>query len=184
MAFPRLRTNVFAVALGFTFALAAVTARAQGPGPIQSLSRELAALRARVARLEARVAKLNGHIVATDLVGTYTISDVQTNLFGGSPAMVQTGTIEGTLTMAADGTGSIDGTALGATLSEGTPWSLTPGGAAFSRTFTWTYDGAGILTLVLPEGTRPFHLAAGGRVMTWVSRDKSYSELAILTRLE
>jgi hypothetical protein len=52
-------------------------------------------------------------------------------------------------------------------------------------TFTWTYDpGTSVVTWTIEGVERTFHVAAGGRVMTFLSRDPSYSELAVLTRLQ
>lgn len=182
MALPRLRTKVLAVAVGFTLGLTAVPARAQGPGPggLPQVFRELARLRAQVAALSGRVAKLEGRIEAADLAGTYSLWDIQTELIGGDPAQVRTETTAGTATLAADGTGSARLRALGTGLIQGSPWSLAPVDASSEETFTWTYaDG----TIHVSDGAS-LTVAAGGRVLIYVSRNTNQSELGILTRLQ
>lgn len=182
MDVPRLRTIVFAVAMGFTFGLAAVPARAQVPGPggNPQVFRELARLRAQVAALSGRVAKLEGRIEAADLAGTYSLSDIQSELIGGGQAQVRTATTAGTVTLAADGTGSARLRALGTGLIQGSPWWLAPVDSRSEETFTWTYaDG----TIHISDGAS-LTVAAGGRVLTYVSRDTNHSELGILTRLQ
>ena len=182
MAVPRLRTIVYAVTIGFTFALAAVPTRAEesGPGRNQADGRELGELRKQVAALSRRVAKLEGHLVAADLVGTYNVWDIATELIGGSPAQVITQTTAGTITLAADGTGTASLRTLGVNLTQGSPWSLVPVDSSGGGTFTWTYtDG----TIQISDSSS-VSVAAGGRVLIYVSRDNAHAELGIATRLQ
>jgi hypothetical protein len=171
----------------FALALASVHARAEGPAPgrIEPVSWELARLRARVARLEARVEKLeDGRVVAADLVGTYGLLDIATYLAGGNPAQVTAQTTAGTVTLAADGTGSVSLKDLGANLIQGSPWFLTPVDRSEAAAFTWTYD-TGTLRITPQGGVEAaFQVPAGGRVLTFVSSDSHHAELGILTRLQ
>jgi hypothetical protein len=179
MAVPRLGKFLVAVAMGFVPASAAVPARGQNPTPVPPVSRELAVLRAQVAALSRRVAKLEGQIVAADLVGTYQIWVVQTELIGGNPARISTQTTAGTIVLAADGTGSASLRSSGVTLIQGSPWSQEPIDDSGEETFTWTYaDG----TVEFSDGAR-VSVAAGGRVLVYVSQDNFHSELGIATRL-
>jgi hypothetical protein len=184
MAVPRLRTIVFALATGLTFGLAAVPARAQDPGPggAQPASRELAELRARFAALSRRVAKLEGRLVAADLVGTYTLSVIQTELHG-DPARARTTTTAGTVTLAADGTGSASQSELGVRLTQGVPWLVTPIDESGDATFSWTYADGTVQFSAGGGDSGSMSVAAGGRLLIYVSRDNVHAELGILTRL-
>ena len=59
--------------------------------------------------VSARVANLEGEITSSDLVGTYALHQFQTELGGGSSERVEVYTGGGTVTLAADGTGTISG---------------------------------------------------------------------------
>jgi hypothetical protein len=135
-----------------------------------------------VANLRARVATLEGRIVAADLVGTYRLVGVLTDLDGGVPARVETIAFSGTITLAADGTGSIDVTGNGIELVQGTPWSEAPllvqDGAS---SFTWTYSDG---TLSIPDLGISLSVGVGGRVLSSAGlSDDNTVDLYILTRL-
>ena len=157
----------------FFLSLVATPVFAQGPpgqggGPGQAgggLASDLAAL-------TARVAKLEGNIVASDLAATYNIVGVSTNLHGirpnVSPASITTGAFRATLTLNANGTGSIS--ELGAcdeiTLTQGT-WILTGSDCTDAGdSVTWTYANGVITMTFLSDGDEiPFSVALGGRLL-------------------
>src|SRR5262245_11112453 len=139
----------------FAFVFATLPALAQGPpgglpggGAIQALTNQLAAL-------TERVSKLEGNIVATDLVGTYTVSSydipLSAGIAGQRPATIITDASMATVTLNADGSASLVGvTCGGAKLIQGS-WALIPDAGAcpdedISPSPSWTYAD-GILTL-------------------------------------
>ena len=170
------------VVLSSALLLASVPAHAQGQGAgspppsYQQLATQLAAL-------QARVSKLEGNIVASDLVGTYSLLVMGTSMSAfhaaspgvpAVPATMTTGTTSGTLTLNADGTGS--GTIVrcdGATLAlNGTLTGTNDDcGAQPTTGVTWTYAN-GVVTITfldsngVPDhnGPIPFTVALGGRL--------------------
>jgi hypothetical protein len=173
-------TNLWAPALFIVLAFAALSGRAQNPGPtVDSLSSDLAAL-------TARVAKLEGQIAPADLVGTYALNGFQIELSGGRSAQVSSYGFVGTAVLAADGTATLTASPEnGNTLLIGPPSSVSPfmgsGGGTF--TSTWTYaDG----TLTLPGGAPPLSVAAGGRILIGSSANPAdgTNVLLMFTRLQ
>jgi hypothetical protein len=180
-------------ALCVLFVAASLPASAQTPTPgggretIQFLYNALMALKARVDKLEGR-----SEIIAADLVGTYAVSGIETEMFSpdsGYPTQFSHSVDEGTLTLAANGTGTFNFTGDGNTLwfaglgpQPSQPLVLPFGGTPEQGAFTWTYNQG---TLSIP-GAVPFKVAAGGRVMIGVHADHmtggGHDILLILTR--
>ena len=158
------------------FAFAAVPAHAQD-------------LEARVTALENQVAKLNGQITADDLVGTYTLSQFLTELegTGGTFARITTGVLAGTVTLAADGTGTFSLTDREHTLVESNSmWSFTSSDQSDQGAFSWTYAN-GMVMLNVGNGVN-LSAAVGGRVLIAMSSSNpdmngGNNQLVILTRL-
>lgn len=156
----RIRVACFALLFLFT----GVSAHAQTPTPgggrqtIQSLSDELAALKARVAKLES------GKVEAADLAGTYWIQALGVELHGGFPAQIGSETSVGTMTLNADGSGVFTGKDARWDLRQGAPWSLTHSESTGSGTFTWIVEDGKV---VIPEDEDGFAalIAAGGKVL-------------------
>jgi hypothetical protein len=144
-----------------------------GAGAIQTLTRDLAAL-------TARVSKLEGNIVPADLVGTYTLAGISIPMQGAvpgvRPAAIVTEALMARLTLNANG--SITPSPLPSALprcgriklTQGS-WALTdesplPGETCDEESPfnpTWSYAD-GILTLNTEENEAiPFSMAAGGR---------------------
>lgn len=132
-------------------------------------------LSAQVADLEARVAKLEGNITSADLVGQYHFVLFDVPLSAAIPALPRSAAIEtdmdsGTLTLDAQGGGTLDLTNCGsARLTQG-PWTIDLqdcGSSGQQIPVTWTY-GNGTLNLTLSDEneTFPFTVASGGRLWT------------------
>jgi len=110
--------------------------------------------------LAARVAKTEGQVVMADLVGTYALSRMQTEIGVGRVANYISG---GTLTMAANGTATLSG------LTErGNQLNLVGTGSliTISRTdpavnLTWSYTGGKVVF----DGVTPLSVADGGRLL-------------------
>jgi len=163
------------VLLSSALLLASVPAHAQGPGGPPPNYQQLAG---QVADLQARVNKLEGNIVASDLVGTYSLLVMDTAMTGfhpGVPATITTSSTAAALTLSADGTGSANLTRCdAATLTQGT-WSLTGGsdcGTSTQTNLTWTYaNGVSTITFLDASGAPdhngpiPFTVALGGRLL-------------------
>ena len=171
-------------------AFAPVQAEAQPPAGGGAASN----VSARLAALEAKVAKLEGNITAADLVGTYRAASLTTDLDGlddGTSATVTMFAFGGTLTLAANNTGTVvqgGGTSGAIQLRQGTPWTdsaqLIP--AEPPVAITWSYangvlhisDGSVNLDLDLIVG-------AGGRILTWAGlSDDNTADIIIVTRLQ
>lgn len=171
----------FVVALAFTALPAYAQKGANGSN----------ALEARLATLEAKVAKLEGNITSADLVGTYRVAALATDLDGGSPASVTMFAYGATATLAADGNGVIvqgGGTSGAIELVQGTPWTdgaqLIPAESPIA--ITWSYSNG---VVHLSDGTVNLNLdlfvGAGGRVLTWAGlSDDNTADLIIATRLQ
>lgn len=112
--------------------------------------------------LTSRVSKLEGQVTAADLAGTYAIHQFQTELGGGVSQRVAVYTSSAaTLTLAADGTGSVSSVA-----TQGHQLNL-PSGSLLPRSDT---DPAGSLAWTLAGGTvnmlgGTFSVANGGRLL-------------------
>ena len=128
-----MRIRIAAFFLAFAFGSLPVFAQSTKvpsppPGiPFQNLAQQLAA---QVADLQARVAKLEGHIVASDLAGTYSVTvlgTTMTALHAGPPtvnATINTAAGRGTVTLNANGTGNTSAsTCEGSTLTQGS-WAM------------------------------------------------------------
>ena len=171
--------NFRAASLFFAFTLVTIPIQAQGP-TVESLASDLAAL-------TARVAKLEGQIVAADLVGTYAIHGIQNELSAsGGPAQISSYVFLGTVTLAADGTASLNFTQQnGNTLVLGPQSSVQPfqGSGNPPTNIDWTYaDGA----VAILGGSVSLSVAAGGRVLVGASANHSdgTNVLLIFTRLQ
>ncbi len=167
------------VLLSSAVLLASVPARAQGPGGPPPNYQQLAA---QIADLQARVAKLEGNIVASDLVGTYSLLVMDTSMTAlrpglpPAPATISTGSTNASLTLNADGTGTANIFRCGtATLIQGT-WTMTGNNTACGTQtqtgVTWTYAN-GVTTITFLDqngapdhnGPIPFTAALGGRLL-------------------
>jgi hypothetical protein len=133
--------------------------------------------------LQARVGKLEGNIVASDLVGTYSVLVMNTSMTAlhpavpgvpGRPATITTSATNAVVTLNADGTGSANPSSCeNETLTQGV-WSLTGDNAcgAPTRALTWTYaNGVSTITFLddngVPDhnGALSFTVALGGRLL-------------------
>ena len=169
--------NLPAVSLFFAFTLAALPTQAQSP-TVESLASDLAAL-------TARVAKLEGQIVAADLVGTYSIHGIQNELsVSGGPPKISSYVFLGTVTLAADGTGSLSPQQSGNTLVLGPQSSVQPfQGSSPPPTIDWSYaDG----TVTALGGALSLSVTAGGRVLVGAGANHAdgTNVLLIFTRLQ
>jgi len=153
------------------FAFLSVPVFAQGPpggggvNPVQALSNQLAAL-------TARVSKLEGNIVASDLVGTYQFTVLDTVMNAAhppQPASINTSSASATLTLNADGTGSLSNLdCANSTLfvGTGTMTGANNCGGETGVDVTWTYENGVTTITFLDDGdVIPFPVAAGGRLM-------------------
>jgi hypothetical protein len=129
---------------------------------------QIATLQAKVDTLQGQVSKLEGNITARDLVGTYTIAGIQTRLQGGGAAnaFVGSAALFGSMTLNADGTGSMTMSGDGSVLSV-LGWTLTPstlgnGNPGGSQNFAWTYAD-GVLGMAGQVGG--FNVGLAGRLI-------------------
>ena len=163
--------RVVSLFLGVAFIAAPVFAQGRPPtvpggGGVQELASQLAAL-------QARVAKLEGNIVAADLAGTYSVTLFGTNMNGARAVPPRAATINtiagrGTLTLNADGTGTIASLAC-----EGSEMVVATGamhGVDCSEPdseVTWTYaEGVATVTFLGDGDQLPFNVSLGGRYLT------------------
>lgn len=155
------------------------TFAAGDPARAADVNDNFQALVTEINALSSRVTKLEGQVTSSDLVGTYTINQFQSELGDGGHVAAYTG--GGTVTLAADGTGTISGnTELGYQLS-------VPGGSltAIDRpqateSFSWSLtDG----TLTAFGGT--FSVAVGGRLLVRTSANPvdGTNVILLLTRV-
>ena len=178
------------IALAIVLCLASVGVSAQvsvpntfaagTPARAADVNANFQALVTAINAIGTRVAKLEGQITAADLVGTYTLHQLQTELGGGTSERVAVYTGGGTVTLAANGTGTISGNIeLGHQLNlpAGT---LTPiNRPQATSNFTWTYAGGAISAL---GGS--LSVVAGGRllVFTGVNPADGTNVILLLTR--
>lgn len=183
------RVALFGVIVAFTLVPLPVAA--------QTIAQRVAALEQEVARLDdarghhnRRLRKLEGNITEADLVGTYNVAGMSTDLDASpDPASVTVVTISGNLTLNADRTGVIQLAVIGINLVEGTPWSS--GVQTFSPEeepllITWSYAN-GILNITdgTVNTTLDFAVGVGGRVLTFSGlSDDDTADLIIATRLQ
>ncbi len=169
--------TVRTVFLSSALLLASVPAHAQGPNAPPNFPQ----LAAQVADLQARVGKLEGNVVASDLVGTYSLLVMDTSMTAfhpgvpAVPATISTSSTNAALTLNPDGTGSATLSRCdGATLTQGT-WSVTgfnSCGGSTQTGITWTY-AKGVTTITFLDengapdhnGPIPFTVALGGRLL-------------------
>jgi hypothetical protein len=190
-----MKIRVASLLFAFVFGFSALQARAQGPGgpPFnpQQLQAQVAALAARVTAqqdqintLQGQVAKLDGNITAADLVGTYNLIDFQLKLLDGVSPSITHEVNQGTLTLNADGSTSVNLTGTGHRLTPGSPlFTLFESGTGSFG--TWTYDNG---TVRFSEGAGGFSVGSGGRVLiaggSKITSAGGSDEIAILTRLQ
>jgi len=124
--------------------------------------------------LATRVAKLEGQITASDLVGTY-VSDsfsVRLNINGGTGGVTDVRVYKATLTLVADGTGTItSNTEKGAMLeiASPSPATLTPVNASIPlQSFTWHLSGS---SMIIDTWLMTFSIVSGGRLLIGTSND-------------
>ena len=174
--------RIRAASLLIVFASVAGPAYAQKSAPPPPKPQELAA---QIANLQARIDKLEGNITAADLVGTYALRSLAVNLTGGSPGDIRSDVIVGTVTVAADGTGSSSVDASGYHLTNGLPSVLGTTSGNGGGNFTWTYAN-GVVTL---SDGNSFTVAAGGRLLVTavafqLNPSSGVSTIVILSRLQ
>jgi hypothetical protein len=137
-----------------------------GGGGVQSLTKDLA-------DLKARVDKLEGNIVAADLAGTYSVvglSTTMTAFHAGAPpipATINTTAFSATFTLNAGGTGTASATLCqGSTLTQGS-WAMQGVDCGQPATgITWTYaDGVVTITFLSDGDGLPFNVGPGGRLL-------------------
>jgi hypothetical protein len=183
----KVRSIALSLAVTLVMLFTAVTASAQsGRGGRED--NDAAALAARVAALESAVAKLQGAQTEADLVGTYSVGIFEVDLFDASstqPPQIDVVSFVGTVTLAADGTGSLNLSAHGSGLQLNPPFVRADEGQAVIP-LTWTY-APGTLTIAAPR-PESFSVTAGGQVLFAVLLDGrstgiQRTSLAILTRL-
>jgi hypothetical protein len=201
-----MKSRVVSLFLGVVFIAAPVFAQVRpasnsgpgGGGTIQQLTSDVAAL-------TARIAKLEGNIVAADLVGTYSLTVLDTTMHGfraGPPvveATITTSLLRATVTLNADGTANIAQQTGNTSLPscEGSTLALSSGAmravdcTESASDTTWTYvDGVVTITNANENEQIPLNVAAGGRfLMTAFSPfhpgdPSSNHVLFILTRLK
>lgn len=155
-------------------------ARAAADTTLQNnINSEAGARAAADTSLDARSDKLEGNIVAGDLVGTYAVHLVGISM--DPPGTVATFNemssyvFTGTATLAANGTGSLNGTVAGILMTEQAAnlnWMNEGGSAAQGGNFLWSYNNGTLSTLVQPGVEfNDFNLsvAAGGQVLVSVA---------------
>jgi hypothetical protein len=154
---------------------------------VSSLNAEVASRIAGDAALTARVTRLEGNITAADLVGTYRVAGIITDL-DAPPAGVQIVTLSATATLLADGTGTILQQGAGINLAQNIgPWSA--GVFSFPPEeilITWTYaNGVVHISDGTPNLDTDLIVGAGGRVLTFSGlSDDNTVDLIIATRLQ
>jgi hypothetical protein len=169
--------RITAASLAFVTALSLV--------PSAAYAQNANSTAARLAALEAKVAKLEGNIVADDLVGDYRLVGFLADVDASNPPAIGVAVAYGTVTLLANGTGSIQtATIEGTNLVLSAPAQESPIFQQDSNTpINWSYAD-GTLTLTSPEEALTFNVSAGGRVMTLAAiGDDGDKDLVILTRL-
>lgn len=191
-----MRTSI--LALSFVTLSAAASAQvtvpntfaAGAPARAADVNANFQALVTGINALSSRVSKLEGQITSSDLVGTYTINQFQSELGGGASVRVAVYTGGGTVTFAADGTGTLSGNStLGHQLNlpagtltafnspqlttQSLSWSLTNGTVIASFTY-------GAVTKSFT-----FSVVAGGRLLVNTSANPAdgTTTLVLLTRI-
>ena len=163
----KIRITSAVSALVFVLGFNALPARAQGNGQGNGQAPpSYPQLAKMVADLSARVAKLEGNITADDLVGTYSVHaiDSQVSSAGGGQVTPQVST--GVVTLNGDGTGMLTGIACGGYSLALTSGSVSPTGCNLTYPFTWTYANGTLTETIFGAFQVPFSVGVGGRVMT------------------
>jgi hypothetical protein len=158
-----MRTATVSGLLCLLIALTSAPAGAQGRSP--STGENVPSLTAKLDALQARVAKLEGgQVTASDLAGTYGVYLLGTELRA-FPSRISSETVTGTLTLNADGTGSVTVTDKMFLLTVGGALT-TPGPQAGADTFTWTTDGHTVSSAIFDF--LPLTIGAGGRLLIYL----------------
>lgn len=155
------------------------------PAKAADVNANFQALATAINALASRVDKLEGNITQADLAGTYTVNGFQTEFNGGDFGRVNNYVYLGTMTLAADGTGSYSltesGSRLFLTLDAGklkgavSTYANPPGGSNFN----WSYSN-NVMTALGATLT----VVAGGRLLIRTSNNPAdYTQvLLLLTR--
>jgi hypothetical protein len=121
-----------------------------------------------ISSLSARLDKTEGKLNSADLVGTYRFQSLQTELNAGVSNNVRVYTYDGTVTLKADGSGSVTTTDTGANLaiSGGGTSAVSVARSIFTQdnptgNVTWTLSG----NTVSFGGGAPFFVVDGGRLL-------------------
>jgi hypothetical protein len=161
--------NMRAAFVLFVVVIAAVPAQAQGAAGPPPNYRQLVA---QMADLEERIAKLEGNITSADLVGTYAVTEITIPIHGRfansasfvNPASIEADGVTGTVTLNADGSGSLAQSGCGGRLTEGS-WTFSSGCGGGVANGTWTYAN-GTVALDMAEFHAQFSVGVGGRLLT------------------
>lgn len=179
-----MRTAAVSVLLPLVFAVSAVSVNAQGRLP--GAGENVPSLAAKIDALQARVAKLEGgQVTVADLAGTYGVYLLGTELRA-FPSRISSETVTGTITLNADGTGSVTVTDKMFLLTVGGALT-TPGPQAGSDTFTWTTDGHTVSSAIFDF--LPVTISAGGRLLIYLQGpgdagpNGSWTNFILLVRL-
>jgi len=156
-----------ALATPCVFADASVpyTFSAGSPAKAADVNANFSALVNAINAVGARVSKLEGQVTQADLAGTYSIQRFQAELAGDPGSHVAVYVAGGTVTLAADGTGSFTapaetGTQLNVQARSVAPFASADGPGGNSGALTWSYSG-GVVNML--GGT--LAVVAGGRLL-------------------
>lgn len=155
---------------------------AGAPAKAADVNANFSALAAGINALSARVAKLEGQITAADLVGTYALKGIQMELGGGAGAHLASYVYTGTLTLAADGTGSLTSTQSGSqlNLAVSPPTRGSASKPAETGVLTWSLSGSSVTALGMN-----FAVSNGGRMLVAAGANPADGTevILIITRL-
>ena len=190
----RTRSIMLVASLLFAFTTFAFLAQGQGQGQGEPIGQAIQTLTSDIADLKARVAKLEGDILEADLVGTYKGWVFENNLFAITPgtpvipATIESSTEAGTITLGANGSITGNMHELGNALIQGS-WTIAPVNGTHdlgSRNWTWTYANGEIKVMQGTDTIFTFGVAAGGRLLVAVTRNSGVNntELILLTRFK
>ncbi len=160
------------------------TFSAGAPARAAEVNANFGALAGAINALSARVSKLEGQISAADMVGTYALKGLQVELAGGAGTHVASYVYNGTLSLRADGTGTVGAAQTGTQLNFATvPGTRISANLPSENTeFTWTLAGSILTTTAL---NTPLSVSNGGRMIMGVGASgiDGTSVLLIMTRL-
>jgi hypothetical protein len=158
------------------------TFSAGSPAKAADVNANFSALVTAVNGLTARVAKLEGQVTQADLAGTYSFQRFQTEIGGDPGSHVAVYVASGTLTLAADGTGSFTqspeaGTQLNVQARSAAPFN---GSGAADGNITWSYSGGAVNAF-----GKTLAVVAGGRMLvgTGTNPGDGTAVLLLMTRL-